>query len=406
MTPASTTPTAVSTPPASRQLLPLCVGLAIILALFLVWTFKIGIPHGLIGRTDFRSMYTAGTLERTHPTQLYSLDAQQDVQTHRISQGEFTLPFFHPGYEAFLFVPFSLLPYPAAYLGFVLCNLLFLALCVLAGLRVFSVTIPFLQPRPGLIVFFFLPLYLAILQGQDSILFLLLLVLVWNQIDDKKDLRAGLLLAAALFKFQIVLPLACLLAIRRGPRLLKGFLLGAAGVVALSFAASPQSPASFVALLRRSALAGSKLHGAGYQGYIFPLQMANLRGLFFALFGAHLSSRGILVLTLAVSAVVFLIVAACMRRIGDEFLAFAAALLACMLTSYHLLPHDATPLLLPILAIAAKMRLWKWPLVFALYLAPVVFFFFTGGPNSFFLVSIPVTLALAAILFARQPQPA
>ncbi|MGC2638154.1 MAG: glycosyltransferase 87 family protein [Acidobacteriaceae bacterium] len=385
--------------------MPLFVGLAIMLGLFLFWTFKIGIPHGLIGRTDFRSMYAAGLLERTHPSELFSLDAQQQVQTTRISQGQFTLPFFHPAYEALLFVPFSLLPYPAAYAAFAIFNVVLIAACMIAGLRVFSVVIPFLQPRPGMMAFFFLPLWLAVLQGQDSILFLLLLILVWNQLDDGHDLRAGLLLAAALFKFQIALPLALLLAIRKGGRFVQGFVLGALAVCALSFACSPQWPANFVRLIHGSALAGSRQGGTGYQGYIFPQQMANLRGLCFALIGVHLSARGIMVLTLSVSVLVLAWVALCMRKVENDLLALAAALMACLLTSYHLYPHDVSPLLLPIAAIAVAMQPWKRTLVFALYLAPLVCFFGLG-PDSFYLVSLPVLAAMSAILLARPPHPA
>ncbi|HEY6445142.1 MAG TPA: glycosyltransferase 87 family protein [Acidobacteriaceae bacterium] len=397
----------VSTPPSaassSRNFVPLFVGLAIMLGLFLFWTFKIGIPHGLIDRTDFRSTYAAGVLERTHPSQLFSLDAQQQVQTTRISPGQFTLPFFHPAYEALLFVPFSLLPYPAAYAAFAIFNVALIAACMIAGFRVVFVVIPFLQPRPGMLAFFFLPLWLAVLQGQDSILFLLLLILAWNQLDDGDELRAGLLLAAALFKFQIALPLALLLAIRQGGRFVKGFLLGALAVAALSFACSPQAPARFIGLIRGSALAGTRQGGPGYQGYIFPQQMANLRGLFFALFGGHLSARSLMLVTLSASVLLLAFVALRMRRVENDLLAFAAALMACMLTSYHLYPHDLSPLLLPIAAIAVAQRLLKRTLLFVLYLAPLVCFFGLS-PDSLYLVSLPVLAAAGAIFFPR-PHP-
>lgn len=405
MTPASSIATAAPRNLRSqlRQLVPLFIGLTLILAVFAIWTLKIGISSGLIGRTDFRGMYAAGVLERTHPAQLYSLDAQQQIQTRLVSRGEFVLPFFHPGYEAFLFVPFSLLPYSAAYLAFVGFNAVLMGLCVLVDMRLFSVRIPYLQSRPGLSILFFAPIWLAILQGQDSILFLLLLILVWKQIDDKSPFRAGLLLAAALFKFQLALPLACFLALRHGGRFVRGFLAGAAGVVMLSFAASPQSPANFAGLVFHAALAGGRHSGRSYQGYIFPLQMGNLRGLIFALGGSHLSSRGVLALTLSISIVFLVLVAILLRRIGDDRLAFSAALLACFLTSYHLYPHDLTPLLLPILLIASSASPWSRPLTFGLYFAPFVFFFLTGA-SFFFLVSIAILLAVGALLRVRQPR--
>ncbi|MGA7522828.1 MAG: glycosyltransferase family 87 protein [Acidobacteriaceae bacterium] len=386
-----------------RRLKPLLVCLACMLAIFTAWTLTLGIRSGIIGRTDFRSMYSAGYLERTHPTQLYSLDAQLQIQNRLISKGDFSLPYFHPGCEALLFVPFSFLPYPAAYLAFIAFNIVLIALCVLAGMRLFSDPIPYLQPRPGLVVLLFLPVWVAVFQGQDSILFLLLLILAWKQMDDDRPFHAGLLLGLAMFKFQIVLPLACFLALRKGGRLVRGFLLGSTAVVALSFAASPQSPASFVRLVHNAALAGGSLNAPGHQSYISPLRMANFRGLLFAFVGRHLSAHALLALTLAVSVLFLALVAILLRRVGNDRLAFSAALMACLLTSYHLYPHDLTPLLLPIVAIAAAPLPWKRVLPIALCLAPVLLLVFTGA-DSLFLITIPILLAIGAILFAPQSQ--
>ncbi|HEY1808140.1 MAG TPA: glycosyltransferase family 87 protein, partial [Acidobacteriaceae bacterium] len=352
-----------------RRLRPLLVCLACMLALFTAWTLAIGIRSGVIARTDFRSMYSAGYLERTHPTQLYSLDAQQQVQNRLISKGDFPLPFFHPGCEALLFVPFSLLPYPAAYVACIAFNLVLIALCVLAGMRVFAASIPYLQPRPGLVALLFLPVWIAVFQGQDSIVFFLLLVLAWNQIDDDRPFHAGLSLGLAMFKFQIALPLACFLALRKGGRLAQGFLLGTAGIVLLSFAASPQSPSSLVRLLHNAALARGSAN-ASHQSYISPTRMANFRGLLFALAGRHLSAHALLIFTLAISLLFLACVAILLRRVNNDRLAFSAALMACLLTSYHLYPHDLTPLLLPIVAIAAAPLPWKRVLAPALCLAP------------------------------------
>lgn len=387
-----------------RRLRPLLICLASMLALFTAWALTLGIRSGVIGRTDFRSMYSAGYLERTHPLQLYDLDAQQQVQNRLISRGDRPLPFFHPGIEALLFVPFSLLPYPAAYVAYIAFNIVLIALCVLIGLRAFAAPIPFLQPRPGLIVLLFLPVWVAVFQGQDSIVFFLLLVIAWNQADDGKPFHAGLFLGLAMFKFQIALPLACLLALRKGGRLVQGFLIGTASIVAVSFAASPQSPSNLVQLLHNAALAGGSAH-ASHQSYISPLRMANFRGLLFAFFRHHLTAHALLAVNLAASALFLVLIAVPFRRVTDDRLAFSAALMACLLTSYHLYPHDLTPLLLPIVAIAAAPLPWRRVLPLALCLVPILLLVFAGA-DSLFLLTIPILLSIGAILIERQPKPA
>jgi hypothetical protein len=64
--------------------------------------------------------------------------------------------------------------------------------------------------------FVFVPIFVVIFQGQDSILFLLLCCLAHREMTRARDFRAGCLVALALLKFQIVLLPSVLLAARGG----------------------------------------------------------------------------------------------------------------------------------------------------------------------------------------------
>jgi Glycosyltransferase family 87 len=175
---------------------------------------------GINEKWDFRSFYAAGYLMRTQPTQLYDLAQQERVQHAIISNDAFVLPFYHPCYELLLIAPFSFLRYSRAYFAFIAFNMLLLLAIFFAARPTFSSIVPVYQPRPGLMLFIYIPVMLTILFGQDSILLLLLVCIAWRQLEFGNDLIAGCLLALALFKFQIVIPMAALIALQRGWRFL------------------------------------------------------------------------------------------------------------------------------------------------------------------------------------------
>ena len=87
------------------------------------------------------------------------------------------LPFNHPAFEALLFVPFSLLSYRIAYVGWLLANLAMLAM--LPGML--RSWMPVLRLAPTWVwiaaELAFFPVFFALLQGQDAILLLFLYAL-------------------------------------------------------------------------------------------------------------------------------------------------------------------------------------------------------------------------------------
>ena len=313
---------------------------------FLAWlTF---LPKALRGHADFRQLYVAGYMVRTgHRTQLYDYAAQAYFQNTLVSNDERALPFIRPAYQALMFVPFSLLPYRTAYLGFLLLNLLLLALAFLMlqpRLRGLSRVWPGLPPA---LFLGFYPIALALMQGQDSILLLALLAAALVSLERNRDLTAGALAGVGLFKFQIVVPIVLLFLLWRRWRFVKGFMFSAILVGLLSFITSGW--AETVVFVHSLLSVGAGLPAV--PGEInFPLRiniMANLRGLIYGLASLRAPQRWLQVTTLLLSSIVVISVRARGRQQpgGD---ALVLAITAGVVVSYYLFIHDLSILLIPI----------------------------------------------------------
>ena len=375
---------------------------------FLAWlTF---LPKALRGHADFRQLYVAGYMVRTgHRTQLYDYAAQAYFQNTLVSNDERALPFIRPAYQALMFVPFSLLPYRTAYLGFLLLNLLLLALAFLMlqpRLRGLSRVWPGLPPA---LFLGFYPVALALMQGQDSILLLALLAAALVSLERNRDLTAGALAGVGLFKFQIVVPIVLLFLLWRRWRFVKGFMFSAILVGLLSFITSGW--AETVVFVHSLLSVGAGLPAV--PGEInFPLRiniMANLRGLIYGLASLRVPQRWLQVTTLLLSSIVVISVRARGRQQpgGD---ALVLAITAGVVVSYYLFIHDLSILLIPIVltldrfisrngtgepfgrAAAAISAL--------LFVAPICIFVI---PAHFYLVSVLIC-AFLFVLMKRLPE--
>jgi hypothetical protein len=281
-------------------------------------------------QADFRVLYTAGYMARTGQSKdLYNYRLVQEVQARTIADDGAAVPFIHPAVEALLFVPISLLPYRAAYLSWIIVNCIVL-IAIYKLLRPRVDTLAQLFPwLPAALLLSFFPISFAILQGQDSLLLLLAVVLAFRNIA-KNELWAGLLLGLGMFRFQVLLPVLALFLWWRAWRLVLGWLLTSIGVLAASVAVA----------------------GIGGQFQLFHLlqsmasmpyleltnRMVNLRGLVTAVGG------GVFV-TITLSAIVLIAVAWQVKKTAEQ--RFLLAVAVSCLVAYHFFLHDLCILAAP-----------------------------------------------------------
>lgn len=304
------------------------------------------------GYPDFTIFYTAGKcILRGQGRQLYDLETQFAIQREfasEVKHRENPLPYNHPPFEALLFVPLARLPYVAAYLVWAVFNIaLILGFWILLRPRLPSLQV-FLPALPLLAMFAFFPVTIALLQGQDSILLLFLYGLVFCALARGRTFVAGVCLGLALFKFQLVLPFVLVLLIRRQWRTVVGFVTTAFGLLLVSSIVVGWSGVmaypEFVLRLNRS----------GAQAGIYPRDMPNLRGLVAGL----LHFEGLpTVLIIATSIALLALAAHCWRvQPGRQFsLGFSLCLTVTSMASYHLLVHDLSLLILPILLVGEQL---------------------------------------------------
>ena len=284
----------------------------------LIWSLRNGYQ-------DFSAFYHEGWMVR----------AGQAAQLHDL----------HPPFEELLFVPLTYLSFLPAYVVWTFLNVVMLILSLVILRRTFAETERLSPLFLILSVTAFAPVVRALIQGQDSILLLLLVTVSLFLLGSGRDVWAGAALGCGLFKFHIVLPLALILLLRR-PRLLLGL-----GPVAAALGAIWAMMTGWRGIVGYGhAVLYAENHGAGGT----PIaEMPNLRGLIgqlAELAGGSGGSGGSFVTVAAIvgaAAVLGMVLWKVWRRgTGTRFM-IAAAIVTCILVSYHTVIHDLT-LLLPV----------------------------------------------------------
>ncbi|MDE3104877.1 MAG: DUF2029 domain-containing protein [Acidobacteriota bacterium] len=339
---------------------------------------------------DFRSFYAAGHILRTHPAQLYDPATELTTQNQYVSPLQEPLPFYHLSYEALLYLPFSLLPFRVAYLAYAGFNLLLLPLLMRCSASAFDGTIPIWQPRPGWMLFPYFPLMIALWQGQNSLLFLVLLGLTWHILQRGRLTLAGALLGLGLFKPQLALPIALLLALRYRRDFIVGFIASSAAVLALcgTVLRAAGMRAQWHLLLLGSLLSDQSSRAQQAMA-VKPAAMPNLLGLLYVCGTRHLPPTTAVVVVLLTSLVALVATGRALRNIEDCSVVFSVAVLVAVLLSYHLYIHDLTVLLLPMALLGKRTSPYS---LGALYLLPVLLLLY-GGRNQIWLLAVP-TLSL------------
>jgi hypothetical protein len=299
----------------------------------LVYVFAHGFAERAKG-TDFPDRYAAARMVREgYGHQLYDFHAQEQFQIRYAGRtGEY---YIHPPFETLLFLPVCLWSLQTGYLLWCLLNLGVLAYTAI----VFQQHVFKRWDWRVLLPLFFLypPVLISFLQGQDSLLLLLVTTLALVELRREHDFTAGCLLSCGLFKFNIVLTLIVLVALLRKKRFLQGIGLSFMILLLISVAISGWG---FLTIYPRFLMKLSSLPSAD----INPAAMANIRGLV-SLSGIVPGAAARLALIWLGSVLLFCYAWRSFRGSITTFaealnLAFGNFVLAAILVSYHLSPSD------------------------------------------------------------------
>jgi hypothetical protein len=298
----------------------------------------------LSGYGDFTILYSAGRIVASGlGHQLYDPKVQYRTQLEfapRVAVRRDALPYNHPPFEALVFVPLAELPYRLAYITWTLVNLLVLIFIYWRLRR----QVPLLEEHSVgvwlLASLGYFPVFIALLQGQDILLLLLLYALVYVALKRGADVAAGCWLGLGLFRPQEVLPLLVILLFWRRWKVLAGFTamavaLGIVSVATIGWRETLAYP-GFVWTTENTR-----------NGVIAPVDMPNLRGLASLMVGT-LGARWENVLAAGLSVAAVLSAGLIWKpKSGQERfdLSFALAVVATLLASYHAYPYDLSVLL-------------------------------------------------------------
>jgi hypothetical protein len=292
--------------------------------------------------TDFPDRYAAARMVlEGYGHQLYDFHAQQQFQIRYAGRiGEY---YIHPPFETLLFLPICLGSLKTGYLIWCLLNVGVLAYTANVFQRHIFNRLDWRVLLPLFLLF--PPVLIGFLQGQDSLLLLLVMTLAVVALRRGRNFAAGCWLGCGLFKFHIVFILFILVASLRR----KGFLRGFALVFAMSLLISLGiSGWAFLTAYPRFLMALSSLPLAD----IHPAAMANIRGLVSVL-GIAQNTVIRLALIGTGSALVLWRSLRSFSSNGSKSadamnLAFGNFVLAAILVSYHLSPSDLCIALLPL----------------------------------------------------------
>ena len=316
------------------------------------------------------------------------------------------LPFEYPPWAVLPFLPLARLPYKVAYFVWFLINI---GLFVL-GLRLLTSALPAISSSTNrsatmwLAAVSFFPLFTAFTEGQLTIVVFLGYALCFIALKKGSWFNAGLALALALVKPQLVLALPLVLLYKRRWRALFGLAsgLGTLAVVSVLIVRVPRLD-DYISMMQFTTERWG-CDGLSWRGLFCPLDI-----------GLHLA------VTMSVLSLALLIFA--WRNRGGKTealdLQYAMVIPISLLISPHLFSHDLTLLILPaFLAVnhafaqesvgaAGRLTVVAWVgvgfLVGLLRLFPN-FNIFGVRPETLFLIAVSLALAKAILLPGSSDQ--
>lgn len=303
-------------------------------------------------RADFFITYSGGlVLRKGDASKLYDLNEQRRVQ-ERLFKRRGWLFDPYPPFHALLFAPLTWLGYRDAYLAWGAFN-------VLLWLFFFYIlqhqTMTFREPFRDLVLCsLYYPLWIALMQGQLSLVLLVSFTLTYVYLKRHQDYTSGLCLGLGLIKFQAVLFFSIVHLLSRRWKFILGFASAGCFLVLLSFmAVGPAGVLSYVNLIL------DILRHPNNPAYanVRPWNMITIGGFLSEALGQSVGKYWIKALAMTFSSVLILLTAWRWRvetRLGNRAAfepLFASTLAVSLVASPYLLLHDLTPLILAVVLI-------------------------------------------------------
>ena len=353
---------------------------------------------GQVLGVDFLAFYTGGTLVNSgQSAELYDLRAQQAVQRQVAGDdwGDLDI-YFNPPFYAWLFMPFALLPYKLSVGIWIALELAGLWL----SLRILSLK----KPAHAFIwALTFAPVFSAVSFGQNTLMSLALLSLIYALWRGGKLWAAGLTCSLLFYKPQLILGVGMLwllewLFMRQHWKPLAGLVLGGATLAGLSFSLMPDASRAYIEFSRIILPGFTTWEG-------FPLWNAHTPRAFWQLLlpGLPRLADGFFGLCLVAGLVAYWYF---WRRFRDHpGLLYAGAIILTLWLTPHAMIYDWAILLIP------AVFLWQepaadWKVTFALVWIAA----FVSGPLTLaqlkllpfaLQISVPVLLCSALFVFIQ-----
>jgi len=390
-----------------NTVLALFLGGMLAIHLAMAWIVKDQIAEG---RPDFLIYYCEGRIFRsTQPPQLYNESLQAKLQYETAASGwtpPQVKPYMHPPFEVLLFVPFSLLPFTSAYLLWTVFNLVFLGVCIFLLKRAFRSKTSLVWGILAALAFF--PVFLTILEGQDTCFVLLAYSAALVALRKKCDLSAGACLGLGLVRPHLILPFVFVGMLRGKWRLFVGFATSCAAASLLSI-----TVAGWHGFLHYPRYIWSLEHTRSTL-VIPPQYIPNLRGFIDYFFRNLDGPRVLLSINVLLSLLALMWAsrkwATAERKQQFSSLGFSLALLVASLVSYHEFIYDFTVLLIPILALvhgpqrSTTGTRWYFLPAVVLFLTPlyILLWYRLGLLNLMSLVEVALAYCISRAISERE----
>ncbi len=347
---------------------------------------------GQVVGTDYLMFYTAGqTLADGATEDLYDFVAQSERQQAIIGPAlEDFFAYINLPFLAWLYVPFSAVPYVWSFVLWSLLGLLILWLC-LKGLG---------KGDAWPLALTFVPVFSTISFGQNAFLSLGLLTAVYLLWRKDQKVAAGLVLALLVYKPQLVLGVGFLWLLnwRQDWKALVAFWAGEVGLIALTATVMPEALAAYAVLTQETLPVLASLeqfpvwhmhHIRGFWQLLFPSLVADGLWLFGNLMALWLFWRLWRGGNHDVEGV----------RLEARPFWFAWAILITLWTTPHAMVYDWSLLLIP------AVLLWEWdggfrPLLRRLMIVGWLVYLISGPLTAGQLAILPVAVQISPLFFA------